>query len=96
MRPIKYLIVDVSGPRYYKAAINAKEVDVASNNQNPGRGWHGDSKGHAKAGSLSTGKFKKNDRRTKVAAQAGGVASPGKFMPGSERAKAAGRKGGSK
>lgn len=96
MRPIKYLTVRLNGPRYYMSAINAKEVDVASNNQNPGRGWHGDPKGHAKAGAQSSGKFKKNDQRTKIAAQAGGEASPGKFTPGSERARAAGRKGGSK
>ncbi len=67
-----------------------------SNNQNQGRGWHGDSKGHAKAGSQSSGKFKKNDERTKSAAQAGGEASPGKFEAGSQRAREAGRKGGSK
>jgi general stress protein YciG len=67
-----------------------------SNNQNQGRGWHGDSKGHAKAGSQSPGKFKKNDERTKNAAQAGGEASPGKFEAGSTRTREAGRKGGSK
>lgn len=69
---------------------------AGSNNQTPGRGWHGDSKGHAKAGARSSGKFKKNDLRTKTAAQAGGEASPGKFAVGSQRAREAGRRGGSK
>ena len=68
----------------------------SNNNQNMGRGWHGDSKGHAKAGSQSPGKFKKNDERTQKAAQAGGNASPGQFEAGSEKAREAGRAGGSK
>lgn len=67
-----------------------------SNNQTTGRGWQGDSKGHAEAGSQSPTKFKKGDERTKSAAQAGGQASPTKFEPGSKRARDAGRKGGSK
>lgn len=69
---------------------------TTSNNQTNARGWHGDSKGHAKAGEQSPTKFKKNDERTKNAAQAGGEASPTKFEPGSTRAREAGRKGGSK
>lgn len=67
---------------------------AGSNNQNQGRGWHGDSEGHAKAGQQSPGKFKKNDQRTQKAAQAGGEASPGQFEAGSQRTRDAARKGG--
>ncbi len=45
-----------------------------SNTNTQGQGWHGDSKGHAKAGEQSSGKFKSGDKRTEKAAQAGGEA----------------------
>lgn len=45
-----------------------------SSNNNQGQGWHGDSKGHAKAAEQSSGKFKSGDQRTIKAAQAGGEA----------------------
>lgn len=47
---------------------------MADNNTNQGKGWHGDSKGHAEAGQQSSGKFKSGDKRTQKAAQAGGEA----------------------
>jgi general stress protein YciG len=67
---------------------------MAVNMNQQGRGWHGDPKGHARAGQQSSGKFKAGEPRTKSAAQAGGDASPTSFEPGSNRAKEAGRKGG--
>ena len=42
--------------------------------QNQGKGWHGDPKGHAKAGEQSSGKFQSGEQRTQKAAQAGGDA----------------------
>lgn len=68
--------------------------------QKAGRGWHGDSEGHARAGSkggkLSSGNFKNDPSRAAVAGKLGGQVSSGNFKNNPERARAAGRKGGSK
>lgn len=36
------------------------------------RGWHGDPEGHARAGSKSSGKFKKGSQRAREAGRKGG------------------------
>ena len=65
-----------------------------------GKGWHGDSTGHAKAGrkggTMSSGNFRNNPKRAAAAGRVGGRMSPGNFKNDPERARAAGRKGGSR
>lgn len=65
-----------------------------------GKGWHGDSEGHAKAGSkggkMSSGNFKHDPSRAAAAGKLGGKVSPGNFKRDPERARSAGRKGGSR
>ncbi|MCA9327242.1 stress-induced protein [Candidatus Saccharibacteria bacterium] len=66
----------------------------------PGKGWHGDSEGHAKAGrkggQVSSGNFRNNPQRASSAGKIGGSVSPSNFKHNPERAREAGRKGGSK
>lgn len=63
-----------------------------------GKGWHGDSEGHAaagrKGGKVSAGNFKNNPKRASEAGKIGGAMSPGNFKNNPERAREAGRKGG--
>jgi len=65
-----------------------------------GKGWHGNSEGHARAGRKggqnSTGNFKHDPKRAAAAGRNGGKVSPGNFKYNPERARLAGRKGGSK
>ncbi|QQS69475.1 general stress protein [Candidatus Saccharibacteria bacterium] len=71
---------------------------VFSMAQKPGKGWHGDSAGHARAGrkggKISSGNFKNNPERASAAGKIGGAVSPGNFKNNPERAREAGRKGG--
>ena len=64
-----------------------------------GKGWHGDSGGHARAGkkggTISPGNFKNDPKRAAEAGKIGGSVSPGNFKNNPERARAAGKKGGS-
>jgi general stress protein YciG len=61
-----------------------------------GRGWHGDSEGHAKAGSKSSGnKYAAKNLSTQDRSK-GGSMSSGNFKNDPERARRAGKKGGSK
>lgn len=62
---------------------------------NDGRGWHGDSEGHAKAGSQSSGNRNASENLSTEARSKGGKMSSGEFEKGSERARPAGQKGGS-
>ena len=68
--------------------------------QRVGKGWHGDSAGHARAGRIggqkSSGNFKYNPKRASDAGKLGGKVSPGNFKYNRERAVAAGRVGGSR
>ena len=61
-----------------------------------GKGWHGDSESHAKAGRLggqvSSGNFRHDPKRASEAGKKGGSLSPGNFKNDPERARAAGRK----
>jgi len=63
-----------------------------------GRGWHGDSTGHAKAGRKGGLATKRNQgvEFYEDIGRKGGLASPTKFKEGSQRAREAGRKGGKK
>lgn len=61
-----------------------------------GRGWHGDPKGHAKAGSKSSGNKDAAKNLTPEARSKGGKISSGNFANKPEITKEAGRKGGSK
>lgn len=61
-----------------------------------GKGWHGDTKGHAKAGrkgGQATAKTHGEDFYRKIGAK-GGKVSPGNFRFNPKRAREAGRKGG--
>lgn len=61
--------------------------------KNKGRGWHGDSAGHAKAGrkgGLTTAKRYGRKHYEKIG-EKGGEASSGKFRQESQRTKTAGR-----
>ncbi|MDP3987684.1 MAG: KGG domain-containing protein [Candidatus Levybacteria bacterium] len=61
-----------------------------------GKGWHGDTKGHAKAGrkgGQATAKSHGEDFYRKIGAK-GGKVSPGNFRFNPNRAREAGRKGG--
>lgn len=61
-----------------------------------GRGWRGDSQGHAKAGKkggLATAKTHGEEFYSQIGRK-GGRVSPGNFKNDPERAKEAGRKGG--
>lgn len=64
--------------------------------KNKGRGWHGNSKGHAKAGRKGgkTTAKEHGKRFYEKIGRKGGKVSTGKFTPGSKRAREAGRKGG--
>jgi len=68
--------------------------------QTTGKGWHGDSSGHARAGRkggmMSSGNFRNDPKRAAEAGRLGGRMSPGNFKNDPERARAAGRKGGSR
>jgi uncharacterized protein len=65
-----------------------------------GKGWHGDSDGHARAGrkggKVSSGNFRNNPKRAADAGRVGGRVSPGNFKFDPERARSAGRAGGSR
>jgi general stress protein YciG len=63
-----------------------------------GRGWHGDSEGHAKAGKKggdTTAERHGEDFYEEIGKR-GGVKSTGKFKKGDKRAVEAGKAGGSK
>ncbi len=67
-------------------------------NNDTGRGWHGDSAGHAEAGRKGGEKVaeERGPEFYSEIGRKGGEMSPGKFEEGSERAREAGRKGGKK
>lgn len=48
------------------------DKDSSGPENKEGRGWHGDSAGHAEAGSQSGGKFKKGSKRAREAGRKGG------------------------
>lgn len=63
-----------------------------------GKGWHGDSRGHADAGrkgGLATSRTHDETFYSQIGRK-GGKASPGNFKNNPEKARQAGRKGGSK
>lgn len=72
---------------------------MADDTVQKGKGWHGDSEAHAKAGrkggKASSGNFKNNPKRAAEAGRKGGSMSPSNFKHDPERARLAGRKGGS-
>ena len=76
-----------------------KQIEIArkgGQSGGPGRGWRGDSAGHARAGRLggkTTAAIYGLDFYRKIGGE-GGKISPGKFQLGSMRAITAGRKGG--
>jgi general stress protein YciG len=43
--------------------------------ESKGKGWHGDPQGHAKAGRMSSGKFKPGSDRARMAGKKGGQAA---------------------
>lgn len=61
-----------------------------------GRGWHGDSAGHRKAGTAGGRKTSQTHGRDfyQKIGRKGGQSSPGNFKNNPERAREAGRKGG--
>lgn len=60
----------------------------------PGRGWHGDSAGHAAAGRLGGQKSPGNFAKDREKASRAGSNSGGNFAKDREKARAAGRTGG--
>lgn len=69
---------------------------MAAKKRTGGKGWHGDAKGHAKAGrkgGQATAKTHGEDFYRKIGAK-GGKVSPGNFRFNPKRAREAGRKGG--
>jgi len=60
----------------------------------PGRGWHGDSAGHAAAGRIGGQKSGGNFAKDRVKASRAGSNSGGNFARNRKRAQAAGRIGG--
>ena len=62
----------------------------------PGRGWHGDSAGHAAAGTIGGQKSGGNFAKDRTKASRAGSASGGNFARDKARAIAAGRAGGKK
>lgn len=96
---VRYFIDVAFGWTYNITANLSKEVKMTTSNSS-GKGWHGDSKGHARAGrkggSVSSGNFKNDPRRAALAGRIGGRISPGNFKNDPERARSAGKKGGSK
>lgn len=60
----------------------------------PGRGWHGDSKGHARAGQLGGQVSSGNFAKDRAKASRAGSASGGNFAKDPKRAAAAGKTGG--
>lgn len=65
-------------------------------NSSRGRGWHGDSAGHAKAGKAGGQATANSHDETfySTIGRKGGQRSPGNFKNDPERAREAGRKGG--
>lgn len=61
-----------------------------------GRGWHGDSEGHAKAGAKSSGNKNAAQNLSDEDRSKGGSMSGGNFKNDREKAIRAGRKGGLK
>lgn len=61
-----------------------------------GRGWHGDSEGHAKAGSQSSGNRNAAQNLSDEDRAKGGSMSGGNFKNDREKASRAGKKGGSR
>lgn len=55
-----------------------------------GQGWHGDSEGHAQAGSQSSGNPNADENLSREDRQKGGSMSPGNFKNDPERASEAG------
>lgn len=62
--------------------------------KNPGRGWHGDSAGHARAGRIGGQTSPGNFRNDTDRARAAGKKSPGNFANDPGKASRAGRIGG--
>lgn len=74
---------------------NRPNMRSQSQNGGPGRGWRGDSEGHAKAGEkggLVTAR--KGTQFYRAIGSKGGRVSPGNFKNNPRRASEAGRKGG--
>src|ERR1700761_926158 len=100
LRLVRFLIVRCNKHRYSQNM--AKDTAVTSlsrpSDKTAGKGWHGDSEGHARAGrkggKASSGNFKNNPQRAAAAGRLGGRVSPGNFKNNPERARVAGRKGG--
>lgn len=69
---------------------------VKNDNQKDGRGWHGDSEGHAEAGRKGGEATSESHDRSfyEEIGSEGGKVSPGRFKKGDKRAIDAGRKGG--
>ena len=65
-------------------------------NESPGRGWHGDSAGHARAGKVGGERSPGNFKRDRAKASLAGKRSGGNFANNPEKAAAAGRAGGSR
>src|SRR6267154_568884 len=89
---VRYLIAVKATGKYSHSM--AKESTI---NRQPktsdgvnGKGWHGDSEGHARAGrkggKASSGNFKNNPQRAVAAGRVGGRVSPGNFKNNPERA----------
>lgn len=80
--------------------VKQTAATISTDSKSVGKGWHGDSAGHARAGRkggmTSSGNFRNNPARAAAAGRLGGRMSPGNFRNNPERARAAGRKGGSK
>jgi len=71
-------------------------ADDTSTNSNSGRGWHGDSEGHAKAGKKGGQKVaaERGEEFYEEIGSQGGQASPTKFKAGDKRTEEIARKGG--
>lgn len=69
---------------------------MAKNKLGVGKGWHGDSAGHAKAGQQGgrTTSMEYGEAFYSEIGRLGGKKSPGNFKNNPERAREAGRKGG--
>lgn len=63
-----------------------------SETKKPGKGWHGDSEGHARAGAKSSGNKYAYKNLNRSARSKGGSMSTGNFKNNQERAKLAGMK----
>lgn len=87
-------------PRRFQAKLGAQltEGEMPTKNQGsgPGRGWHGNSAGHAKAGrkgGQATARSRDRSFYENIGRE-GGRRSSGSFTAGSDRAREAGRRGG--